>query len=126
MAADWKVRCTRRHVCETPCTTCAAAPSAPAPHYKRVKVQLAMIEELARESAPVTLRIEHEPDGDLMFVATVHTCRVEHLTVGQARALLERTIAKDDRFRGNVVVDALMSTLAETLAALTRAEVGNG
>ena len=39
-------------------------------HYERVKVQHEMIERLAQPSAPVTFRIEREPDGDLMLICS--------------------------------------------------------
>lgn len=43
-------------------------------HIKRVKVDEVWLQELAKESAPVTFRFEVEPDGDLMLVMTRHDC----------------------------------------------------
>jgi hypothetical protein len=45
-----------------------------APHIRRVKVDELIVAELATESAPVTVRIETEADGDLQLVFTRHDC----------------------------------------------------
>ncbi len=42
--------------------------------YKRVKVYVPLLNELANESQPVTYRVENEPDGDVMLVMKRHYC----------------------------------------------------
>jgi hypothetical protein len=42
--------------------------------WMRVKVAHEMVEALAKESAPVTFRVNVEHDGDLMLIATRHDC----------------------------------------------------